>query len=477
MMTIPRSMPIVMALVGTLFSTTVTAEVIRIQITGTVESLNDYDNALAGQVQVGQRVTGYYSYDRTAPDQDAHPGNGHFPQDPTKVSMSFEIGTLTFASATHAQPHGMYIADVANNSWGDGLHVGSAMNNLPLPNGSRVDHMDVDFYDPSATAFNSDALPAAPVDLSDFQEKNIYFSGQGSTGNYYDFRVRIDSQQLSSDDTPPPGTFQLVASITDVYDPGFAFGGMLQPGVELSGSYRLDLNLPDSDPNPEMGHYQHPKIAGYGFTLRAGGYSFQSDSTTEPVFVDIINSYSDAMHVLTNWGSVQPGALQAYYINLHLDDNSGTAFSSDALSADAPDLSKFAEHREIMIGGSDATGNYWSVQAQIVSITAAVAEPAEPVIVTPSSGFFVRQQLVELAFLMPVGKQSETISGTVNAEPVSGWYIDHCRHEALWSNGREAVICSDIHPLLRPGVNNLTWTILFTDGTSVTESVKWEIFE
>jgi len=465
------------ALIGALFATSVAAEVVSIQVTGTVENLYDPDNALGGQVQVGQTVTGVYSYDTDVPDQDPTPEYGRYEQDPGQVSVSFDIGTFTFASAASAQSSSIFAVDVGNSDWGDWFHVSSLMNNLPLSNGSSVDYIDIDLYDPSATAFSSDALPEAPPGLTSFEHHGIHFSGQSSSGHPYDFEVRIDSQQLASDTQLPPGTFEIVAQIGSVYDPGFALGGALQPGMQITGSYRVDLGTPDSEPSPEIGHYEHPMTAGWGFSLSAGGYTFQSNSAAGPVFVDVINGSSDGMHVITNSGTVEPGSMTTYYIDMHLMDPTGTAFSSDALSPEAPNLAMFGDERRLMIGGVDQSGQYWYVDAEVVSITAAASGVSDPVVVTPASGFFVAPQIVEVAFLMPAGKVPGVVTGTVNGAPVPGWFTDSCWPEYLPESGREVLRCQDIHPLLQNGSNNVTWTVNFNDGTSVTESVEWRLFK
>ena len=201
-------------------------------------------------------------------------------------------------------------------------------------------------------------------------------------------------------------------------------------------------------------------------------------SAYRPFVVEVVNLGSDELRLFSAGKELQGplGPLNVDYIDMLLAAWNGNVWSSDALSPDAPPLEKF-DQRDLMIGGYDNYGNYWQITAQVTSITNPSVQPTQPVVVTPASGFFVRPQLVEAAFLMPIGKQYASLSGTVNGLPVDSWYLSSCALMPLWASGRDALRCADIQPLLRPGANDVSWTVQFKDGSLVTESVTWEVFE
>ena len=73
------------------------AAVIQVDITGTVDLVNDVDHVLAGIVQVGQPYTATYAFDTTAPD--TMPSN-HHEGEYVGGNASFQLPTVNGAGTT-----------------------------------------------------------------------------------------------------------------------------------------------------------------------------------------------------------------------------------------------------------------------------------------------------------------------------------------------------------------------------------------
>lgn len=455
---------------------TASAETVTVEVSGTVDYVDDYNNTLGGAIWHGQSVSGTYTYDTSVPDQDGSPEYGHYLQDPAVLSIQVDVGGTTFESNVQPTSTAFATVDVANTAWHDGFFVGSSGNHKSLSNGASVDHIDFHFSDPTATALTSDAIISTAPPLQNFEEASIHIGGQSSSGAWYNVGITITAVSSASE-VVPDGTFDLNAEIVNVYDPAGALGQAIQVGSTIDGTYRINPDLPDSDPHQEWGVYEHPLGGDYGFSLEVDGLQFTSDPTRRAVTAAVVDSYHDEFHLLSEGQPVQTaaGTLKVYHIDMWLTANGNEVWSSDALSSDAPPLDGFDMYRDLYIGGVDGAGNHWSFVARVLDISKANAEPSVPRIVSPASGFFFREQRVRVAFILPRGKQFSHITGTTNGKPIRE-FVEHCYPMAQLMDDREAVVCSDLNSL-PPGKNNVNWTIHYQDGSSDTESVEWELLD
>lgn len=463
-------------LMAAFIMTPAAADTITVEVSGTVDYVNDHNNILGGTFQVGQPVSGTYTYDTNVVDQDPSSEYGRYEQNPADLAIQLDVGGTSVG--TNAQPTSaaFAIVDVADSPWYDGLHIASLDNNKPLPSGASVDHIGFDFYDPTGAALASDAIVTTAPSLEAFQDANIHIGGQDTwSGGWYDLSVKISAVRVVGG-PEPEGVFNLTAEVTDVYDPAGVLGQGVQVGSAVDGSYRIDTSLPDRDPDPRWGIYEHTLGSDYGFSLEIGGLNFTSDSN-RVVGVHVVDSYYDEFNLISQGSPIQTatGTLKVRHIDMWLAAYDDQLWSSDALSAEAPSLDRFDAHRDLYIGGVDGTGNYWSITARVLDITKANAEPVAPRIVSPASGFFFQGQNVRAAFVLPAGKHFSHVSGTINGEPI-GEYAESCYPVALLQDGREAVVCPPLSAL-PSGKNSLKWTTHYQDGGSDTESVEWELLD
>lgn len=456
------------------------AELVTVEVTGTVDFVNDPTGALAGEVQTGGTVTGRYTYDTAVPDNDPNPEYGRYEQDPSQLALRLEIGNLVFATNETPTSSAFAAVDVMNSTYGDSFHVGAGANFQPLASGATVQHVDFDFFDPTGTALTTDALLTTAPQVAGFADPMVFVAGNDASGNWYDFRVRITSAQLAGD-AAPEGTYNLSAEIVDVYDPAGALGTGPTVGTVLTGTYFIDTQVPDLEPSdPMWGRYEQPATTGYGFSLQGGGITLASDATVpgRPVMVEVVDGYYDEFHILTaGQATVVAGStVNVDFIDMWLIANHGQVWSSDALMPDAPPLASFDGYQDLVIGGMGPTGDYWHILARVTAITKAGSAVQKPSLVSPPTGFYFRDQDIRVMFKLQAGKQFSHVTGIIDGQPV-GAFEGSCHPIPLQQPGREVALCGDLNYLLPGGSHNLTWTVHYMDGSSDTESVEWEMIE
>lgn len=168
-------------------------------------------------------------------------------------------------------------------------------------------------------------------------------------------------------------SFEISATINEIWDNSNALEGGVQIGDVISGTYTVDLATPDNDPSVDFAYYPHAPVADIGFKLQINGNQFNSDPTAAGFNYDvgIVNSGFDHYHA-GSWGGGQPLANGASVDDIMLDlfEPTGTALDSTALLPTPPELTGF-EYRDLMIYGHNPTGgDYYHIQATVTSLKA-----------------------------------------------------------------------------------------------------------
>lgn len=171
-----------------LMPTLAAASVVTIQVAATVGYVDDRFNVLGGRVSPGDTVTGTYSYNTTATDQNAssNVGDYYFTDAPYGVSLS--VNGLVFQTNPASVA---FLLEVVNDYYARDNYVFHSYDNLfavsaPGPNPRSIISWQLD--DPTQSALSSDALPATPPDLSRWQ--SFFGLEIMSNGNGEDFAIR-----------------------------------------------------------------------------------------------------------------------------------------------------------------------------------------------------------------------------------------------------------------------------------------------
>jgi len=142
-------------------------EIIMIGLTGEIDYVSDYEGLLQGRLNVGDIITGSYTYDSDT--LDTHPGPediGHYWHYSPPYGIRLTAGGFVFQT----DPDNVeFVIAIGNDYYGDDYLVRS-YNNLPIDDDLVIDHIAWHLDDNSGTALSTDALPTTPPVLEDYPD-------------------------------------------------------------------------------------------------------------------------------------------------------------------------------------------------------------------------------------------------------------------------------------------------------------------
>ncbi|MHC4084688.1 MAG: PEP-CTERM sorting domain-containing protein [Planctomycetota bacterium] len=166
---------IILFVVFCLWTGSLRAELIAIDLTAEVIYISDLADLLEGKVHVGDIITGSYSYDSDTPDSSPSSSLGTYRHYTPPYGINLSVGGFVFQT----DPDNVdFILQVSNNnipSWVDN-YVLRSYHNLPLSNWVEVDHISWQLNDYSGAALSSDALPIIPPVLGDWENNYLLIS-------------------------------------------------------------------------------------------------------------------------------------------------------------------------------------------------------------------------------------------------------------------------------------------------------------
>lgn len=191
------------------------AALITIAIEAVVDDVQDPDNYLEGRIEIGDLITGTYTYDTDTPDSSPLPGAGRYEYYAYPCGFLLNVGGLDFVT-DYANTD--FLIEIVNNYPDDDGYGVVSYKNLPLPDGTAVSSIAWGLRDGSATAISSAELTSISPVLSDWETNFLQFgAGPGSR-----------------DTGEPPTGFGIMAHVTSavlIPEPTtvllLAFGGLI----------------------------------------------------------------------------------------------------------------------------------------------------------------------------------------------------------------------------------------------------------
>ena len=167
-------------------ATTAQAELVIIAIEAVVDDVQDSDNYLDGQVNIGDLITGTYTYDTDTPDSSLLAGVGRYEHYAYPCGFSLTVGGLDFKTDFSPGSPEYFTIWITNGGSGvDGISVKS-YNNLPLPDGTSVNNIVWYLQDTSENAISSIELPTTAPVLNAWDFNFLQFAagaGRGGLGS------------------------------------------------------------------------------------------------------------------------------------------------------------------------------------------------------------------------------------------------------------------------------------------------------
>ena len=142
------------------------ATIITIDIAAEIAEVDDLGGLLEGQVNVGDTITGSYTYDSATPDSNPLETIGNYEHFNAPYGVSLSVGGFVFQT----DPDNVnFLVTILNDNNGSDDYTFGSYNNLPLSNGVGVSFISWALDDYTATALSSDALPTTPPVLEDWE--------------------------------------------------------------------------------------------------------------------------------------------------------------------------------------------------------------------------------------------------------------------------------------------------------------------
>jgi len=136
-------------------------------------------------------------------------------------------------------------------------------------------------------------------------------------------------------------TIEIEAVVDSVWDDGNYLEGNIQVSDIITGWYTYDSDVVDSAPEVWLGKYEYSQ-APYGIILEGGGFRFETDPEDVDFIIDVSNDRvspsGDIYSVVSNTNLPLSNGTPVENIWWQLNDNTGSALSSDALPATFPFL-------------------------------------------------------------------------------------------------------------------------------------------
>jgi len=141
-------------------------------------------------------------------------------------------------------------------------------------------------------------------------------------------------------------TIDIEAVVDSVSDEGNYLEGKIQVGDTITGFYVYESTTPDSSPlDPVQGNYWHYAPPA-GIALTVGGLNFMTDPFNIAFHVAIRNNIPEDTYALVSFNNLPlSNGTQVDSIWWQLKDNTGSAFSSDALPTITPILDQWGNNR------------------------------------------------------------------------------------------------------------------------------------
>jgi hypothetical protein len=273
-----------------------------------------------------------------------------------------------------------------------------------------------------------------------------------------------------------PVTVQVTGHIVGLSDSTNQIAPLLTLFEPVTATYTYDTVEPIS---PYVYAYPSvvyaPPATQTNFTVNAGPFTFQTGSSSRfqvQVSAGVPNSMEGNL-ILTALGNPPlPNGIPVDDISFNFFDPTGQWPTSTAPPAGPPLLTSFA-NSQITVSGP-MNQNYFQVSIQVDSVG-----PIPPVVsISPATGRFLPQQHFDAAVWLPAtGAAIATMQASVGGVALTLSYPGTCQLAPANSSAQPALLCPGADAALTSlqGLTQIDWLVTFADGSSVTQSVQWNL--
>jgi len=176
--------------------------IITIAIEAVVHGVHDPDNHLEGLVNIGDLISGTYTYDTGTLDSSSSVNVGRYEHYSYPCGFSLSVVGLHFMTDPG---NTNFVIRILDDYLYDDFYWLTSYNNLPLSNGTSVNNIEWVLGDPSETAVSSIELPVTAPVLDAWEVNYLNIEGPGTRDNIL-FQAHVTSAVV----IPEPSTILLL---------------------------------------------------------------------------------------------------------------------------------------------------------------------------------------------------------------------------------------------------------------------------
>lgn len=262
---------------------------------------------------------------------------------------------------------------------------------------------------------------------------------------------------------------RLTARVTDVSDPQGHLDGRIVPGQRMNGTYVYNTNTPNQSPDSSMGQYQ-PYANEARLRFASGSLVFENVAPTQEMLISVQPHNFGSGYFLfdSNENKPLPNGASVDFINL-LFNGVGTLTESAALATVAPDLQGYWQKNVSISGG----GGSFQLNAMIEAAELIVPNAFE---VTPATGNFVPGQQFDAALILPRNSNVASAQASASGFPLPLSYPGNCQLLPPNSAQKPSLLCPNAESVLPTAHGEpIEWTVVLTNGTTLTQTVTWAL--
>lgn len=244
-------------------------------------------------------------------------------------------------------------------------------------------------------------------------------------------------------------------------------------GQTVTATYSYDTSSPASGTETSnIGTYVPVAPPAY-VSVTAGGQTYRSQNdwtyqiTVQKWFLNRSFNYT---------ATPPASSTGAPSFNLSIGDNSGTWPTSTALPTTAPYVNISSPAGASLVSNATLGVNLPNSGSFYVAVTSAALAPA--LTVSPPSSSFISQQNFDAVLLMPAQYSVTSAQASVNGTNIGFAYPGSCQLAAANSAQRTALVCPNASSVLAGlggGPTTINWLITLADGSTLQQSVIWNL--
>jgi hypothetical protein len=178
------------------------AAIVTMNLTAEITELDDRGGLFSGQINVGDIITGSYTYDSDTPDANPSSTVGDYWHTGPPYGINLIAGGFVFQTDPDTANVSLFI-EIVNEGPNYDVYVLRSYSNLPVYDDVSVTLIDWQLNDYSGTAVSSDALPTTPPVLEDYPDTWVGLTMVGGVGDRYSYRSYFIRSTVTSVELVP----------------------------------------------------------------------------------------------------------------------------------------------------------------------------------------------------------------------------------------------------------------------------------